>query len=55
MKNWLMKCIEIFLIYIFFYFFRILNGMIVIFLKIGSLFHINFFNLLHRFFDESHV
>jgi hypothetical protein len=51
MKNRLMKCIEIFLIYIF----SILNDVIVINFILGSPFHIKFFNLLQGFFYQSHV
>jgi len=45
MKNWLMKCIKIFLI--FFYF--------IYLFFFGSPFHIKFLNLLHGFFGQSHV
>jgi hypothetical protein len=54
MKNWLVNYIEIFLIYIFLIF-EILNDVIVINFILGNPFHIKFFNLLHGFFDQSHV
>jgi hypothetical protein len=49
MKNLLMKYIETFLIYIY------LNDMIIINFFFQSPFHIKKFNLLHGFFDQSHV
>jgi hypothetical protein len=54
MKNWLVKCIEIFLIYIFLIFFQ-KNDVIVINFNLGSPFHIKLLNLLHGFFYQSHV
>ncbi len=49
-----MKCIAIFIIYKFLIL-KILNDVIVINFILGSPFHINFKNLLHGFFDQSHV
>jgi hypothetical protein len=54
MKNWLVKQVEIYLIYVYLIFLN-LNDVIVINLILGSPFHIKFFDLLHGFFDQSHV
>jgi hypothetical protein len=51
MKNLLVKCIETFLIYIFLIL-KKLNDMIIIKFILYSPFHINFFNLLHDFFNQ---
>jgi hypothetical protein len=54
MKNWLMKCIKIFLIYIF-YFLKIWTNVIVINFILEIPFHLKNFNLLYGFFYQSHV
>jgi len=54
MKNLLVKCIETFLIYIFLIF-KVLNDVIIVNFYPWSPFHIKIFNILHDFFDQSHV
>jgi hypothetical protein len=51
MKNLSMKCIETFLIYIFFIF-NILNDVIVISFILESPFHIILKNILHEFINH---
>jgi hypothetical protein len=51
MKKLSMKCIETFLIYLFFIF-KILNDVIVISFILESPFHIIFKNILHEFINH---
>jgi hypothetical protein len=53
MKSWLVKWIETFIIYIFYLIKK--NDFIVIKFILGNPFHIKFLNLLHGFYDQSHV